>query len=163
MATTLQAPIGASSVSHQGEEYKIGEDGLVTVPDPLAKVLLGSHGFVKQGQTPKTLVPAAKDEDLVEDDDTDAPSPEDFSRPMTQQQMKQYLKSEGVGIPKGVTVGALRKLVEATYAETLKNHKHDEPTEENTKPTSTMPLGSDTKVATPGMGLDPKTAPGQVA
>jgi hypothetical protein len=44
--TRMQAPEDATSFSHEGEEYEVGEDGTVEVPDAIAAALV-PHGFVK--------------------------------------------------------------------------------------------------------------------
>lgn len=44
--TRMQAPEDCTSFSHDGEEYEIGDDGTVEVPDAIAAELT-SHGFVK--------------------------------------------------------------------------------------------------------------------
>jgi len=124
MAKQIFAPPGTTEVSFGGETYVVAEDGTVMVPESAAQVLLGSHGFALSLEKTRVITAkVAKDSDLVDDDDNDAPSPSDFSRPMTQQDMKSYLRSEGIGIPKGIMVGQLRTLVEDTYAAQLAAHK----------------------------------------
>jgi len=127
MAKTLYAPTGTTEASFAGERYPVAADGTITVPDHAAEVFMHSHGFaISPDKTRVIGVKAALDTDLVEDDENDAPSASDFSRPMTQQDMKGYLRSQGVGIPKGITVGELRHLVEETYTAQLAAHQAEQ-------------------------------------
>lgn len=42
---TLEAPEGATSVHHDGEDYEVEEDGVIAVPSEAAEQLIGAHGY----------------------------------------------------------------------------------------------------------------------
>lgn len=147
MVTRVQAPQGTETAHYMGEDYKADADGYMNVPDALAAILTESHGFIypdrpapapdapKGFQPRRPLLTVVSDDEPVEDDEPtadsampDMPSPEVFSAPMTQKDMKNYLREHDVAIPKGITVGDLRKLVHDTYvAEWEKAHAPPSP------------------------------------
>jgi hypothetical protein len=123
MAKTMLAPAGATEVSHAGERYTV-KNGKVTVPDGVAELLKGSHGFVYEGEpiltkdaaTPVHAKVGASDDDAIIDDSASTkPTAAEFSATMSQTEMKMFLREHGVTVPRTGTVRDLRRLVEETY------------------------------------------------
>src|SRR4051812_833272 len=122
MARTLLAPQGVTSANHLGEEYRVDKDGQVSVPDALAAILTNSHGFrhLGEGRAAARDVRRSKrvevgqattiadDDEAITDDEAppphEYPSPSEFTAGLTQARMKQFLRSEGIPIPRTGTV-----------------------------------------------------------
>lgn len=69
----LRAPKGITTCSVGGHEYPIGKDGLVTVPDANAGVMIADHGFVDV-DAEKILKTESDALDAARDEPDDAPS-----------------------------------------------------------------------------------------